>query len=96
MSIKRLKVYGGGGMRPECPYAENRHGQTREIVAASSETAALRILKPFGVRKGYLCETGNPEEVALAMSEPGAVFWAPLGHSHKRWRRNGSVEVLGT
>jgi hypothetical protein len=26
-----------------------------------------------------LCETGNSKEIEIAMSEPGVIFWKPIG-----------------
>jgi hypothetical protein len=31
-----------------------------------------------GHLRDYGCPTGNAEEIALAMSKPGVVFWRPL------------------
>ena len=70
------------------PENTNSHGQTREIVAAPSLTAALRILGRFGVRRGYCTETGNEIEIATAMSKPGTVFWAPLTYAERDFKES--------
>jgi hypothetical protein len=80
----KLKVYGGG-----------LGGTLRVVVAATSWMSVLRLLNEQGanVSAGFLRDywsiTGNPEEVAMALSDPGRVFkkpntytgtevWAPL------------------
>jgi len=51
------------------------HGQIRAVVAVKSRAAAARA---FGVKDSFLREygsiTANEQEVAAAMSKPGAVF----------------------
>lgn len=57
---RKLKVYGG-----------NLDGRHRVIMACHSFkefSAITRVGRDFG------CETGNPEEVTQAMSEPGTSF----------------------
>lgn len=65
-----MKVYGWRGHRGK---------QTREIVAARSAAEVRRIT---GMSRGDWefsgCETGNDEEIALAMTKPGIVFWREL------------------
>ena len=79
--MRRLKVYGWLGWRNECEPAANGNHQTREIVAATSLKEAARIVGEKGPwALNCVCETGNPEEVTLAMSKPGTVFWQPLQH----------------
>lgn len=72
----KLKVYGWQAHRSECKVV---HSQTREIVAATSKTEVARIV---GVKSpSYLWnlgETGNTAEVAIAMADPGVVFWKPI------------------
>lgn len=73
------KVYGYTGWRHDCPPARNGSRQTREIVAARSAAEAARLfgISPWRLRS-YGCETGNADEIRVAMSKPGAVFWRPL------------------
>ena len=73
-----LKVYGWRGWRSACPPAPNGGRQTREIVAAPSIAAALRAAGDAGPSREEICSTGNAEEIATAMQEPGIVFWIPL------------------
>lgn len=59
-TTRRLRVYGG-----------NLVGEFRAIMACKSFaefTRATRITREYG------CETGNAEEIAKAMSEPGKLF----------------------
>jgi len=80
------KVYGWIGARPESRVQGNHHGQTREIMAAASVAEVLRLT---GMTRGEFnrsgCETGNSEELEIALSKPRVVFWQPLyGDDH--WR----------
>lgn len=78
-----LKVWGWTGSRHD-PRNTNHHGQTREIVAAPSKAAAVRAIVAAGDRppgKGFgPTETGNDGEIAQATTEPGVIFWRPLGY----------------
>lgn len=50
--------------------------QTREVVAAPSKAAAARAAGERDPRRLFcLGETRNAEEVRLATSRPGVVFW---------------------
>lgn len=87
MGSRRLKVYGWTGHRFECPPAPNGSHQTREIVAASSVAEVMRL---SGRRRSGLfniCETGNDEEIATAMAEPGVVFWRGINDWRGPWTR---------
>jgi hypothetical protein len=78
MSPGKLRVYGWRGWRPECPAAPNGSRQTRDIVAAHSRAEAARIAGEKGPwALDCLEETGNTEEIAQALSEPGVIFWRP-------------------
>jgi len=74
--MRQLKVYG-----------VNLNGHYRGIVAATSRTAAARAfgIKPYHMRD-FGSETGNPEEVALALSRPGAVFQRAYGGIGAEWK----------
>ena len=81
-----LKVYGWVGWHKDAP---GPHRQTREIVAAHSKAEAMRL---GGLTRREFehsgCETGNEEELRVALAEPGVVFWH--GYSEYRdvvWRR---------
>lgn len=80
MAQRKLKVYGWEGWRNECPAARNGNRQTREVVACKSKMAVARVA---GVNRPVqlfnLDETGNEQDIAAAMSEPGTLFWRPLG-----------------
>ena len=70
--MKTLKVFGVGSYRSGV-------GQTREIVAARSMTAAAKLVGvSYRQMKDYGSETGNKEECELALSEPGEVFYHAL------------------
>jgi len=93
----KLKVYGWTSYRNECPSAPNGTRQTREIVAAFSWAAAHRATgkrDSIGQMRNYGGVTGNAEEVALAVSEPGTVFWCPLHDKYSakcEWRKATKV-----
>jgi hypothetical protein len=60
---RTLKVYG------------TSFGTRRRIVAATSKAAAARALKiSTYYANGYMSDTRNAEEIALATAEPGVVF----------------------
>lgn len=87
---RELKVYGWIGWRNEAKLAPNGSHQTREIVAAHSVAEVLRIAGITRSEYGYSgSETGNDEELAVALAEPGVVFWAALDASNRpgtEWR----------
>lgn len=85
---RKLKVYGISSIRRECPKEENRHQQVRNIVAAPSMKEASRLLgMPYNHMRTMASETGNEEELALALSKPGTIFWKPLDYRHEdKWR----------
>lgn len=59
-------------------FGVNLDGRYRGIVAASSQIKAAALLRiPVSHIREYGCQTYNPEEVALAMREPG-----------KAWKKN--------
>jgi hypothetical protein len=98
--MKRLFVYRWRGFRNECPPSPNGSKQTREIVAVTSVAAAHRAFNASGVRcsisdvREYGSETGNAEELEVALAEPGVVFWRPLDHRGEGgWTRTTHTET---
>ena len=86
--MREMKVYGWQGWRIEAP--GNGHHATREIIAARSKAEAARLAGKRSPREMWcLCETGNKNEIAVAMMWPGMIFWSPLdGYGHERvWHR---------
>jgi hypothetical protein len=73
-----LKIFGYTGYRREARMERNVHGQTREVIAATTQAEAFRM---SGLTRSQfdqrVSECGNDEETALAMSAPGTVFWQP-------------------
>lgn len=67
-----LKVYGWDSFRHPTPTSRV---QTREIVAAKSMEEVARIVGVKSPKSLDLCETGNEEEIRVAMAEPGVIFW---------------------
>lgn len=57
---RTIKVFGG-----------NLDGVHRVVVACTSLAAFYRLT---GVSRGYASETGNSEECATALAEPGVIF----------------------
>ena len=77
-----MKVFAWEGFRDEAQPRPNGSRQTREVLAARSAAEAMRISgQSRHFFKEYVCETGNDEEVRVAMSKPGTVFWTELNHS---------------
>lgn len=78
---RKLKVYGWGGLRKEAQNDFNHHGQTREIIAATSMAEVMRLtgLTRTACNHG-VCETKNRVELEVAMAEPGVQFWSGRRH----------------
>lgn len=75
---RHLKVYRHHGWRKECPASPNGSRQTHEIVAARSQVEAARL---FGCTLYELIGWGarmNEKDGAVALAEPGVIFWKPL------------------
>lgn len=71
----KLKVYGIGWM-----------GKCRRIVATTSKKKAAELIgTTFYHFNEYGSETGNEEEVKLAMSKPGTVFEREDWIARKPW-----------
>lgn len=92
---RTLKVYGWNGMRRHEVITSAVHNQTREIMAAYS---AAEVKRATGMTRGEWehsgCETGNVTELALALSEPGAIFWQPLyARERELWFRDDGSPV---
>lgn len=64
-----LKVFGGDMFN-------HQHKQVRTIVAAHTQKEAAKLtgLSLYYFRE-YWCETGNDDELSIALSAPGIVFW---------------------
>ena len=74
--MAKLKVYGFTKWRAAAIPAPNGNRQTRNVVAAHSVAEVMRLADMS--RNDYNLsgsETGNADEIAVAMSEPGVVFW---------------------
>ena len=81
---KKLRVYSWQSFRREANIEGNHHGQTREIVAATSKAEAARIARSTVGRLFNLGETGNSSELEAALTDPGVVYWKPLNiHRHE-------------
>lgn len=70
-------------------FGVNFDGRNRRIVAAPSQAAAARLtgVSPHSFRQ-YGGETGNAEEIAVALQEPGVV-WSRGFAMGGEWRRVG-------
>ncbi|QAY16142.1 hypothetical protein SEA_SONALI_30 [Arthrobacter phage Sonali] len=74
--MAKLKVYAWTGTK-FTPGSGQR--QSRNIIAATSIAELVRLAGiPRSEYKWSGSTTGNPEEVAQAMSKPGTMFWRPL------------------
>lgn len=88
---RTLKVYGWTGYDPQ--NVEGHNKQTREIVAAHSIAEVTRIADITRYEfNTYGSETGNSEEIALAMSDPGVVFFRGINDRNGNWKRRGNDE----
>lgn len=71
----KLKVYGVGWM-----------GRHRRIVATTSKKKAAELIGTSLYHfNEYGCETGNEEEIKMAMSKPETVFEQSLRSSSSPW-----------
>ena len=88
MSLRKFKVYGWRGWRNECEPAPNGSHQTREIVAATSLAAAARAAGEKGPwALDCVSETGNAQELDVALGSPNTVFWRSLNDNKGPFRR---------
>lgn len=79
-----LKVYAWSSFRRSAP---GPHHQTREIVAARSMAAVARMTGHLDYRSIHnLCETGNAEEIKVALAKPGVIHWRGLNEYGGEWR----------
>jgi hypothetical protein len=82
--VAKLKVFGG------C-----FDGKNRVICAAPSQKACVENLKAAGVNvslhyfREHACDTGNEEELEIALANPGEVYSSPdMGnHNYKHLPR---------
>lgn len=83
-----LKVFGYTGYRREAIMERNVHGQTREVIAATTKAEAFRMSgltrTQFDQR---VSECANDEETALALTAPGTVFWEPHNYPARTGER---------
>ncbi|MFC9432749.1 hypothetical protein [Nocardia sp. NPDC057030] len=87
---REVKVYLWRGFRPDDATGRNR--QTDEVVAAFSVADVLRItgMSRSDWKHAAGSVTGNFREIAVAVGEPGVVFWTELGTGHRAdatWHR---------
>lgn len=79
-AMRRMKVWSG-----------NYDGRNRRMVAAMSQRRAMELL---GVSrtdfKNYFGETGNEQDRAIALQEPGVVFERKALAFNEPWRRVGA------
>lgn len=74
-----LKVYGFLISRADAIYGPNGSQQTRNVVAAHSIAEVLRLANITRTDFNWSgAVTGNLNEIAIAMTEPGVVFWVEL------------------
>lgn len=65
-----LKVFGWYGRREG-----TTHGDSREIIAASSKAEVCRLLDKRPSQLRSIAPTRDPVEIAVAMAKPGVVHW---------------------
>lgn len=72
------------------PHPHGRRGtQVQFVVAATSQKKAAALLGcTLGFLRDYGSETGNEDDLAQALSEPGVVFWREMDdQSRGIWRK---------
>ena len=91
---KTLKVYGFIKNRFESERSPNGSAQTRNVVAAHSVAEVLRLASITRAEYNWNgCVTGNADEIEIALSEPGVVFWTQPDERHRDasvWQRDDS------
>lgn len=61
-------------------------GQQRAVIASRSKAAAARALDvSIGHFNMYAADTGNEEEIRVALAEPGVVFHRGLDDRDAEW-----------
>lgn len=80
---RKLKVYGWTGTKAT---PGSRQRQSRNIIAAHSVAELLRLT---GIPRSQYSwsggETGNAEELAAALAQPGVMLWRPLDDRDAPW-----------
>lgn len=85
MTVRKmpLKVYHWIGFHRPIGGNINRR-QSREVVAATSQKKAAALYSHYeGPRALDMTTTENEDDVAIAMSEPGTIFWKQLDSREK-------------
>lgn len=86
-TTRPLRVFGFCLMRSPSdqiidPADNGRHDDCRQLSAVVATTTKKEAMEKFGVStseaNGYMTETGNEQQIAAAMSEPGTVFARPI------------------
>lgn len=89
--MPKLKVYGTtasirGTLTPETLGDALHIRQCRAVVATTSKKAAAELLgmniRTFNYNG---CETGNPEEIAMATAEPGTPLYTSMNGRGRGW-----------
>lgn len=79
--------------RPLRVYGGNHNGTYRMIMACHS---MKEFMAATGISRDYFCETGNKEEIAIAMDQPGTIFKKLYSYrdgfpeSHMYWHKHKS------
>lgn len=83
-----LKVYAWQGHRPGAHPDTPWNNCTTEVCAAPTVAAVLRATG--NTRRSQLFNlgtTGNENDIAVAMAEPGVVFWRGIDDRNGEWKR---------
>lgn len=85
--MNRMKVYGCTLWIHNGPAEPNGNRQRRCVVAARNQrSAAEAMFISLNYLREHGGETGNAEEQAVALAEPGVVFWEHKGQWSPRDR----------
>lgn len=90
--MKGVRVYGVISWREEAVAAPNGNHQARHIYCGRQSDFAEKIGCSMRHLAVYGCKTGNAEEIALASSKPGVVFWRDEHAPGKPWRELAEVK----
>jgi hypothetical protein len=84
--MKQPKVYGG------C-FFMNRN-QVRGIMAGTQAEIAKATGSGLSYIRNYWAETGNEEDIKLALKNPGVLFWKPNDSISRPYRRVKVSDML--
>ena len=90
--MRKLKVYGWQGWVT----GAGHHGQVCMLAAAPSKAATARLIgEKRASRLFNLCETGNDEQITVALAHPNRALYRGLDDRKGPWRYFDTGEEVG-